>query len=189
MLKMFYLYGFVRWTNYIWWAIDNNYTCSFISFLSLQLNEFLQPEAKQNLSSFQKITCITAIAEGYCAADVSLLFKWIVSSALSIFPWNPWSKRKKASQQFLCKLSSSLNLRKSRNDAFRRGWGRGSHFLCVTMRYCVRKSICNSPLNYQNGQEMDNKTALFQSAFFDGDINGLDLLATLRINFKQIANR
>ena len=35
---------------------------------------------------------------------------------------------------------------------------------------------------------MDNKTALFQSAFFDGDINGLDLLATLRINFKQITN-
>ena len=56
------------------------------------------------------------------------------------------------------------------------------------MRHCVRKSICNSPLNYQNGQEMDNKTALFQSAFFDGDINGLDLLATLRINFKQITN-
>ena len=57
------------------------------------------------------------------------------------------------------------------------------------MRHCVRKSICNSPLNYQNGQEMDNKTALFQSSLFDGDVNGLDLLATLRINFKQTANR
>ena len=89
MLKMFYLYGFVRWTNYIWWAIDNNYICSFISFLSLQLNEFLQPEIKQTLSSFQKITCITAIAEEYFAAYVSLLFKLIVSSALPIFPWNP----------------------------------------------------------------------------------------------------
>ena len=35
--------------------------CSLISFLSLQLNEFLQPEIKQKLSSVQKITCVTAI--------------------------------------------------------------------------------------------------------------------------------
>ena len=34
--------------------------CSFISFLSLQLSEFLQSEIKQKLSSVQKITCITA---------------------------------------------------------------------------------------------------------------------------------
>ena len=37
--------------------------CSFISFLSLQLNEFLQSEIKQKLSSDQKITCINAIAD------------------------------------------------------------------------------------------------------------------------------
>ena len=36
--------------------------CSFISFLSLHLNEFLQLKIKQKLSLVQKITCITAIA-------------------------------------------------------------------------------------------------------------------------------
>ena len=36
--------------------------CSFISFLSLQLNEFLQSEIEQKLSSIQKFTCVTAIA-------------------------------------------------------------------------------------------------------------------------------
>ena len=25
VLKMFYLYGFVRWTKCIWWALENNY--------------------------------------------------------------------------------------------------------------------------------------------------------------------
>ena len=37
--------------------------CSFIRFLNLQLNEFLQSEIKQKLSSAQKITCITTIAD------------------------------------------------------------------------------------------------------------------------------
>ena len=37
--------------------------CSCITFLSLQLNEFLRSEIKQKLSSVQKITCITAIAD------------------------------------------------------------------------------------------------------------------------------
>ena len=36
---------------------------SFISFFSLYLNGFLQSEIQQKLSSFQKITCITAIAD------------------------------------------------------------------------------------------------------------------------------
>ena len=35
----------------------------FISFLSLQLNEFLQSEIKQKLSPVQKITSITATAD------------------------------------------------------------------------------------------------------------------------------
>ena len=36
---------------------------SFISFLSLQLNEFLQSEINQKLSSVQEITCNAAIAD------------------------------------------------------------------------------------------------------------------------------
>ena len=36
---------------------------SFINLLSLQLNEYLQSELKQKLSSFEKIICITAIAD------------------------------------------------------------------------------------------------------------------------------
>ena len=37
--------------------------CSFIGFLSLQLNEFLQSKIKQKLSSVQRITCTTAFAD------------------------------------------------------------------------------------------------------------------------------
>ena len=37
--------------------------CLFISFLSLQLNEFRPSEIKQKLSSVLKVTCITAIAD------------------------------------------------------------------------------------------------------------------------------
>ena len=36
---------------------------SFINVLSLHLNEFVQSEIKQKLSSVQKITCITATAD------------------------------------------------------------------------------------------------------------------------------
>ena len=25
VLQMFYLYGFLRWTKCIWWALENNY--------------------------------------------------------------------------------------------------------------------------------------------------------------------
>ena len=32
MLKMFYLYGFLRWTKYIWWAIENNYLLTYKLF-------------------------------------------------------------------------------------------------------------------------------------------------------------
>ena len=44
MLKMIYLYGFVRWTKCIWWTLEKTIICSFISFLRLQLNELLQSE-------------------------------------------------------------------------------------------------------------------------------------------------
>ena len=36
--------------------------CSYASFLSLRVNEFLQSEIKQKLSSVQRITYITATA-------------------------------------------------------------------------------------------------------------------------------
>ena len=62
MLKMFYLHEFVRWTKGIWWAIENNY------LLVYKLSEFAVEwiaaiRMKQKLSSVQKITCITAIAD------------------------------------------------------------------------------------------------------------------------------
>ena len=49
--------------------------CSFISFWSLQLNEFQQSEIKLKLSSVQKITCIIAISDkkiisAFCASGV-----------------------------------------------------------------------------------------------------------------------
>ena len=46
--------------------------CSFISFLSLQLNEILQSEIKQKLSSGQKITAITykKLISAFCVFGV-----------------------------------------------------------------------------------------------------------------------
>ena len=57
---MFYPYGFVRRTKCICWAIGNNYLI-VITFLSLQLNEFMESDIKQKLSLVQ-ITCVTATA-------------------------------------------------------------------------------------------------------------------------------
>ena len=79
---------------------------SFISFLRFQLNEFLQLEIKQKLSSVQKITYITAIA------DKKIISLFCVSRVLcspsqsaaqvkqfpqygSNFSTNPQHKRKK----------------------------------------------------------------------------------------------
>ena len=75
-----------------------------MSFLSLQLNELLQSEIMQKLSSVQKITCITALlasfvlllAEWYCAPHLSLLFQLIASSALFYFLLISTGKRRKA---------------------------------------------------------------------------------------------
>ena len=73
--------------------------CLFISFLKLQVNEFLQSEIKQKLSSVQKITCITAIVNkkiilcsvylGYCVPRLNQLFKLKSLQLVSIFSWNP----------------------------------------------------------------------------------------------------
>ena len=80
--------------------------CWFISFLSLQLNEFLQSEIKQKLSSVQKITCITAIADNKIISVVYV--SWVPCSPPqikfflqlgTIFSWNSQQKRKKANQQ------------------------------------------------------------------------------------------
>ena len=72
------------------------FICLFISFLSLQLNEFLQSVIKQELSSTKKITCIIAIADkkillysaylGSCAPHLSLLFKLNSFFSLALFP-------------------------------------------------------------------------------------------------------
>ena len=62
MLKMFYMREFVRWTKCIWWAIENHYLHVY-KFFEFVVNEFLQSEITQKLSSVQKIICITAIAD------------------------------------------------------------------------------------------------------------------------------
>ena len=106
MLKMFYLYGFVRWTKCIWWAIENDY------LLVYQLFEFVVEwipliRYKAEIYSVKKITCINAIADkkiirvfcvsGYCAPHLRLL---------SLFSWNPQRKEKKLTK-IVCKLSDS----------------------------------------------------------------------------------
>ena len=54
-------------------------TCSFISLLSLQLNEFGQLEIKQKLSLVQKFTCIIAIADKKIIQVYSLCL-WVLCS-------------------------------------------------------------------------------------------------------------
>ena len=44
-------------------GLDKIIISSFISFFSLQLNEFLQSEINEKLSSVQKITSIAAIVD------------------------------------------------------------------------------------------------------------------------------
>ena len=89
MLRMFFfLYRFVRWTKCIWWAIE--------SFLSLQMNEFLQSEIKQKLFPVLKFSWIAAVADKkilvvfcvsavLCSPCISLLFKLKSSSAWFYF--------------------------------------------------------------------------------------------------------
>ena len=89
MLRMFFfLYRFVRWTKCIWWAIE--------SFLSLQMNEFLQSEIKQKLFPVLKFSWIPAVADKkilvvfcvsavLCSPCISLLFKLKSSSAWFYF--------------------------------------------------------------------------------------------------------
>ena len=112
ILKIFYLYGFVRWTKCIWW-LYNLTICSFINFLSLQLNDILQSEIKQNYLQFKKITFITAIADnkimciicicGYCAPQLSLLLKLntYFLQLDSLFSWNSQRKRKKLTNNYI----------------------------------------------------------------------------------------
>ena len=74
--------------------------------MSVQLNEFLQSAIKQKLSSFQKITCSTAISDKkilstFCISEVlcyPTLFNVQIIQFLqlgSISSWNPQRKRKK----------------------------------------------------------------------------------------------
>ena len=80
--------------------------CWFISFLSYQLSEFLQSEIKQKLSSVQKITCVTAIADkeiisifcvsGYFAPHLSLLFKLNSFFSVALFSLGIHNGREKS---------------------------------------------------------------------------------------------
>ena len=54
-------------------GIQKTITFSFISFLRLQLNEFLQLKIKQKLSSVQKFTCIIAIIDKICSPPQSVV--------------------------------------------------------------------------------------------------------------------
>ena len=116
--------------------------CSFISSLSVQLNEFLQSEIKQKLSSFQKITRNTTIwgillPTSVCSSNL------IVSSAWLYFLLESTSGEKKLTNNymlikkflknviyFLCcqgRLKYFLQnyrfCQKSWNDAYSRGGG------------------------------------------------------------------
>ena len=77
----------------------------------MQLNEFLESEVKQKLSSFQKIICITANVDEkaisvFCVSGVlcsppqsAVQIKYLLQLG-SIFTWNPQRKKKNANQQY-----------------------------------------------------------------------------------------
>ena len=76
------LYGFVRWTNCIWWAIENNYLLVYILF-EFAIEWIPAIRNKTELSSVQKITCIIAIADKTC--------KYILCIWDIILPAGPFS--------------------------------------------------------------------------------------------------
>ena len=60
---MFYLYGFVRWTRCIWWALENNYLLVYkLSECAVEWIPTIRNKADK-WSSVEKFTCITAIAD------------------------------------------------------------------------------------------------------------------------------
>ena len=62
ILKMFYLYGFVRWIKCIRWAIENNCLLVYKLF-EFAIERIPLIKNKAELSSVQKIPCITPIAD------------------------------------------------------------------------------------------------------------------------------
>ena len=55
MLKMFFLYGFVRWGNSIWWAIENTYLLFYKFFeFPVEWIPAIRNKTEQKLSSVQK---------------------------------------------------------------------------------------------------------------------------------------
>ena len=104
---------------------------------------------------------------GYCAPDFSLLCKLNSFFSLALFSISEkkeiynrgekkltnnvnWAVFQRCNLFFCCQgqfkyfLENYRFCQKSGNDAYSRGWG--NHVVCVIMRYCVRKSICDSPL-------------------------------------------
>ena len=129
--------------------------CSFIWFLSLQLNESLQSEIKQKLSSVQKITCITAILIrkwywilciwGIMVPLSRMLFKLNSFFILALFyPGIPNRREKKLTRNYklffkdVIKLLSSL-------------W---------RISY-IRKSICNSHLMKNSSYHLRLRVLIF----------------------------
>ena len=119
------------------------------------MNEFLQSKIKQNLSSVEKITCITAIADKkiivfcvfrvFCSPSQSAVQIKQFLHLASIFSWNQKGRERKANQQLhvnyavfqKCSLPFLLSktfetfsrklsiLSTSGNDAYNRGGGGG----------------------------------------------------------------
>ena len=79
MLKMFYLYGFVRWTKCIWWTGENNYLLDYMLF-EFAVEWIPATRIKQKYSSIQKTTCTTTIG------DKKIISLFCVSGVLSSLP-------------------------------------------------------------------------------------------------------
>ena len=118
---MIYLYGFVRWRKCIWWTIENNYLPVYKLF-EFAVEWIPLIRNKEVLSSVQKFTFITAIADKkitmvycvfcvFCISYLNLQFRLNSFFSLALFSPGIHNGREKkfcfATQQHLQLLNTS----------------------------------------------------------------------------------
>ena len=108
MLKMFYLYGFIRWTKCIWWAIKNNYLLIYQILVRSWMNSCSQKWSRNYLQLEKSLALMKLsikkylVYSVYCARPLGLLFK--LSSFFNLALFSQWIhnvKQKKLTSSYM----------------------------------------------------------------------------------------